>query len=510
MKNAFITSLRGYNGEKFIKDLMSGIMVAIIALPLSIALGIQSGVTLQQGILTAIVAGFFISALGGSRYQIGGPTAAFVAIIVGYLSNPDIGFIGLQMATILAGIILLLMGTFKLGKLIKFVPYPIVIGFTTGIGITLLIGQLKDFMGLNVAINGDFWHKLYLIGSNIGNINFASLTIGILTLLVIVLVGKHFKKLPAQFIGILFATLLVVGLSQLNPNLNIATIGSTFGDIKAEIHFIDFTALTGVKFSAIILPAFVIAFLCAIESLLSATVADGITNTTHDSNMELIGQGVANIAAPLVGGLPATGAIARTAANIKNGAVSPVSGIIHSVALLIMFIALMPVVKFIPMTALASVLIMVSIGMANFKLFARLACQNWRDSIVLITTCALTVAFDLVVGVASGMILTFVFTLPTYKNSLKHSKGELENTLSLQGSLHFINVSQLISSIEHLWSNDDQKNIKIDLSACKYIDISALEKLYRFTHKYNDKYSLVFSDKHGKMFANMFNEKSRH
>ncbi len=496
MKNAFISSMKGYNLQKFGKDLMSGLMVAIIALPLSIALGIQSGVTLQQGIITAIVAGFIVAVFGGSKHQIAGPTAAFVSIIVGYIADPEIGLLGLQMATIFAGLILIFMGLLKIGKLIRFVPYPIVIGFTTGIGITLLFGQLKDFLGLSVAINGTFVNKVGILATNFWNANLATLLVGILTLVVIVGLSKISKKIPAQFVGILVATIVTVILGAVDKNaFGVATIGSTFGDIKAEIPFMDFGSIKDLNFAKLIVPAFVIAFLGSLESLLSCAVADGLAGENHDSNMELVGQGLANVVSPMFGGLPATGAIARTAANIKNGAQSPISGIVHSVVLLLMFFLLMPVVKFIPMTGLATVLIVVAVNMANFKLFFKMAFHNIADSLILISTCLLTVFFNLVIGVGAGFAVSLVCTIPQLFNKNKSEFGKSEVTVA--GCLHFINIEKFIKVLENAYGESTEL-VTINLENAKNIDLSAFDKLNKFIMKNDGKFAIVGKSVHNK------------
>lgn len=416
MKPELFNSLRNYKGSYLVGDILAGLLVAIIALPLSIALGIQSGATLQQGIMTAIVAGFFISALGGTKFQIGGPTAAFVVILVGYISDPEIGFSGLQIATIFAGILLLILGFCRAGKLVQYIPFPIVIGFTTGIGITLMVGQLKDFLGLTVTTSGhSFVDKVSGYFSALGTTQIGALIVGIITLLLIIFIPKLNKKLPSAFIAITITTLGVFILQKATSStLGIATIGSTYGDIKAEFNFIDFASFADVKWTKLITPVIVIAFLCAIESLLSATVADSMANTKSNPNQELVGQGVANIFSSLFGGLPATGAIARTAANIKGGAKSPLAGIFHAIFLLLMYLILMPIVKYIPLASLASVLIMVAVNMSNFKGFFRLMKFSVIDTIILIVTCLLTVFFDLTYGVIGGLILTVILMIPCF------------------------------------------------------------------------------------------------
>lgn len=485
MKPELVNSLKGYNFHKFTKDIMSGVLVAIIALPLSIALGMQSGVTLQQGIITAIVAGFIISALGGSKYQIGGPTAAFVAIVSGYILDPEIGFFGLQLATIMAGIILLALGIFRLGRYIKFIPYPIVTGFTTGIGITLIIGQIKDVTGLTLASTGQgFFQKMGAIFSALSSTNLPTLCIGIATILLIILIPEINKKLPAAFIAIITVTIATLVIKQFDENcFGIATIGSSYGEIKAEVNFIDFRSLKNLKIAKLFMPAIVIAMLGGIESLLSCTVADSMAGNKHNSDMELVGQGVANMASPIFGGLPATGAIARTAANINNGAISPVSGIVHSIVLLLIFVLLMPIMKYIPMAALGAVLIVVAINMSKFKQFFKLTSLNAIDTIVLISTCVLTVIEDLVVGVVGGMLIMIVLEAFQFFKGLKIVIED--NNIFVSGYINFISVDKLVRKIDSIIV--DYSIVNIDLTDVKMIDMSGVSKLVKTINELHNK-----------------------
>ena len=354
MKPELFNSLKNYKKKYILNDLLAGLMVAIIALPLSIALGIQSvpgevsqnGI--QFGIITAIVAGFFISFLGGSRFQIGGPTAAFVVILYGYLLDPNIGILGLAISGIMAGGILILLGLLRVGNVMKLFPYPITIGFTTGIGVTLLIGQIKDLCGLKPEAATEAIHKVINYGKAISTFNGWTFLVGVIGLLCVILLPKISKKIPSALVAIIVCTLATLLLNKV-AGADIATIGSTYGEIKAGFFPIDFSLVGNLQFSSLITPAIVIAFLCAIESLLSATVAGGMTGTTFNPNQELVGQGVANICSSLLGGLPATGAIARTAAGIENGAKSPLTGMFHAVFVLIMYFDLMGVLGFIPL-----------------------------------------------------------------------------------------------------------------------------------------------------------------
>ncbi len=494
MKPELLNSLKGYNKKDLLNDLMAGLLVAIIALPLSIALGLDSGATIQQGIMTAIVAGFCISAFGGSRFQIGGPTAAFAVILVGYINNPDIGFLGLQIATICAGVLLVLMGFLKAGRLIKHIPFPIIIGFTTGIGITLMLGQLKNFLGITVS-NGSFScangfiTKLGALFLNLGTINWITVLIGAVTLVAIILLSKINKKIPSAFIAIIAATLLNLLIEKASGrSFGVATIGSTYGNISAEFDFISFSGIENIKYAKLILPTIVIAFLCAIESLLSATVADGITDTKHNSNQELVGQGVANIASSLFCGLPATGAIARTAANINNNAKSPFAGVFHAVFLLIMYVSLMPILKYIPLTSLAAVLIMVAFNMSNFPLFAKLSTFAKRDTAILLVSCILTVFFDLTYGVLGGLVLSFLLMLPNLRHPGKLeevSADEVTNCRKFNSDkikyfvathdIAFNSINGIISKIENEALENDV--VVIDCSKIKRIDSTSVEKL---------------------------------
>lgn len=487
MKPELFLSLKHYNKKKLPSDLLAGLMVAIIALPLSIALGLQSGATLQTGIMTAIVAGFFISLLGGSRYQIGGPTAAFVVIILGYLQDPGIGVTGLALATIAAGVLLILLGLLRAGGLVRYIPYPIVIGFTTGIGITLLTGQIKDLMGLTLpdGVGGDFLSKISACISHASTLNIWSLLIGAITIALIYQIPKVNKKLPAAFCAIIIATLLTLLIDALTGGKSgIATIGSTYGEVKAEFHLMDLSGLAHVQAGKLIMPAVVIAFLCAIESLLSATVADGMAGSEHNPNQELIGQGAANIASAYLGGLPATGAIARTAAGINNGAKSPLTGIFHALFLLVMYVVLMPVMRFIPLTGLAAILITVSIHMANFPVFLRLARFGIRDSIVLFAACLLTVFMDLTYGVIGGFILCCLINIPNLINparivSEEEKDGEL--IARVEGRICFISVNRLVDYIGKKAEGSDR--LALDLKAVRRIDVTAAERLAKLDKK---------------------------
>ncbi|MBR1737689.1 MAG: STAS domain-containing protein [Firmicutes bacterium] len=400
-------------GKALANDIVAGLIVAVVALPLSIALAISSGVSPEVGMITAIVAGFIISFLGGSRVQIGGPTAAFVVIICGIIEQHGID--GLIVATILAGIILIIFGIIGFGDVIKFIPFPITVGFTTGIAVTLFSTQLNDFLGLNLSgVPSEFLGKWKMYILNFDKINPYALVVGILSIAIIILWGKINKKIPGSLVALIVATLAVKFL-----NIPVETIGSKFTNISGTIPAPHLPDLANVDFTALIQPAITIAILAGIESLLSAVVADGMTGDKHDSNTELIAQGVANIASALFGGLPATGAIARTAANIKNGGHSPVSGMVHAVVLLIIMLAAMPLAKLIPMCTLAAILIVVSYNMCEFKEFKQIARTTKSDLSVLILTFVLTVIFDLVVAIELGMVLAMFLFIKKMSDTLQ-------------------------------------------------------------------------------------------
>lgn len=361
IKPKILTTLKTYSKEQFFKDITAGIIVAIIALPLSIALAIASGVSPEKGLHTAIIAGFLISLLGGSRVQIGGPTGAFMIIVYNIVTQ--FGIDGLIIATFLAGLIMILMGFFKLGSIIKFIPYPITTGFTSGIAIVIFSSQMKDFWGLQVeTVPTAFIDKWKVYFNSFNTMSLQTTIIGMIALLIIVLWPKINRQIPGALIALIVTSLLVNFL-----DLNVPTIGTKFGELSSTLPTLQLPNLTLDKISLLILPAFTIAILGSIESLLSAVVSDGMIGGKHRSNMELIAQGIANMASALFGGIPATGAIARTVANIKNGGRTPLAGIIHALTLLLIMVLFMPLAKMIPLTSLAAVLIVVSYNMSGWK-----------------------------------------------------------------------------------------------------------------------------------------------
>ena len=400
-----VSELRHYNKEKLAADLMAGLIVGIVALPLAIAFGIASGVSPSQGILTASIGGFIVSALGGSRVQIGGPTGAFIVIIYGIVSNPDLGLPGLMLATMLAGAFLILLGVCRLGTIIKFIPYPIVVGFTSGIAVTIFTTQIKDLFGLQTEkLPGDFLSKWGIYFQHFDTLDWVTTAVGILSIVIIALTPKVSKKIPGSLVAII---LMTVGVYFLNAHTtyHVTTIGDQFGEIKATIPSLQVPNLSWENVKGLFPTAMVIAVLGAIESLLSATVADGVCGDHHNSNQELIGQGVANICTPLFGGIPCTGAIARTMTNINNGGRTPVAGIVHAIVLLVIFLVLMPLAAYIPMSCLAGVLVIVSYNMSGWRTFMQLMKNPKSDVIVLLITFFLTVVFDLTIAIEVGLLI---------------------------------------------------------------------------------------------------------
>ena len=399
LKPKLFSVLKGYTKQQFIKDVTSGIIVAIIALPLSIALALASGATPEQGLYTAIIAGFVISFLGGSRVQIAGPTAAFASIVAGIIATN--GFSGLVIATVLAGIILILMGVFKLGSLIKFIPFTITTGFTAGIAVTILIGQIKDFFGLTFTESPvETVDKVKEIVKCFPTVNIQAALIGGITLLILILLPKILKKVPPSLIAILVSAFIVKAF-----NLDVFTIGDLY-EISDKLPSLTVPDVSFQTVKAVIPDAFTIAILAAVESLLSCVVADGMIGSRHNSNMELIAQGAGNICSALFGGIPATGAIARTAANIKNGGRTPVAGMVHAVVLLLVLVLLMPYASYIPMPAIAAILFVVAYNMSEWREFVHICKHSPKsDILVLVVTFVLTIVFDLVVAICVGIVL---------------------------------------------------------------------------------------------------------
>ena len=398
-----IQCLKTYNKSKFTADLMAGIIVGIVALPLAIAFGIASGVSPEKGIITAIVAGLAISLFGGSRVQIGGPTGAFIIIIYGIIQQ--YGFEGLAIATVMAGLFLILLGLFKLGTIIRYIPYPIIVGFTSGIALTIFTTQIKDLLGLQIegTVPADFISKWGVYFQHFATIQPATAAIGIVSVLIIAVMPLISKKIPGSLVAIILMT--IAGIVMKNHfGIHVDTIGDRFS-ISPTVPEAVIPDITWESIKGLVSPAITIAILGAIESLLSATVADGVIGHRHNSNQELLGQGIANIVSPIFGGIPATGAIARTMANINNGGKTPVAGIIHAVVLMLIYFFLMPYASYIPMACLAGVLVMVSYNMSGWRSIMQMMRNPKSDVIVLALTFVLTVIFDLTIAIEVGIIL---------------------------------------------------------------------------------------------------------
>ena len=410
-KPKFLSAIKHYDKKTFTADLMAGVIVGIVALPLAIAFGIASGVSPEKGIITAIVAGLAISLFGGSKVQIGGPTGAFIVIVAGIIGQ--YGITGLTIATLMAGVFLILLGVLRLGTIIKYIPYPIVVGFTSGIAVTIFTTQVKDLLGMEMSnVPTDFIEKWGAYLYNIGNIDLWSAIVGIGSVAIIAswpMLARFFhlspfKALPGSLVAIIVMTIAALLLKQYAGITSIETIGDRFS-ISSQLPGAVVPELTWETIKGLVGPAVTIAVLGAIESLLSATVADGVIGDHHNSNTELIGQGIANIASPLFGGIPATGAIARTMTNINNGGRTPVAGIVHAVVLLVIFLFLMPLAQYIPMACLAGVLVVVSYGMSGWRSFTAMTRHNPKSDVtVLLLTFFLTIIFDLTIAIEFGLI----------------------------------------------------------------------------------------------------------
>lgn len=432
-KLLFSERFESYSLQDFQKDFISGLIVGVIAIPLGMAFAIASGVKPEHGIYTTIIAGILISLFGGSRFQIGGPTGAFIPILFGVVIT--YGFENLLIAGFMAGIILLLMGIFKLGSLIKYIPRPVTIGFTTGIAVIIFVGQIPNFLGLSGVKNQEYFiDNVKEIWLHIGSINLFSILTAFICFLMIMLTPKLFPKVPGPLIGLVVSTLVA---SFFFPS-KVATIGSTYGGIPSQLPSFHFPEVTFEKIQLLMKPAFVIAILGAIESLLSAVVADGMTNKKHNSNRELVGQGIANIVTPLFGGIPATGAIARTATNIKSGAVSPLSGIIHGVVVLIVLLLFAPFASKIPLASMAPILMVVAWNMSERHVFIHLLKTKTGDSFVLLTTFLLTVFINLTVAVQAGLVLAVIIFIKRMSDimvikkalpNLEHKNNKIESLI---------------------------------------------------------------------------------
>lgn len=505
LKPKLFEVMKGYTKEQAIKDIISGIIVAIIALPLSIALAIASGVSPEQGLYTAIIAGFFISFFGGSRVQIGGPTAAFVVIIYGIVTI--YGTDGLIVATIMAGIFLCLMGIFHFGSLIKYIPYTITTGFTCGIAVTLFVGQIKDFLGLQMeSVPSEFADKVVAYAKNISTTNITALLIGLLAVLILVLWPKVTDKIPGSLIAIIVTTAIVYF-----AKLPVNTIGSVYGELSSSFPTFQVPSISFKLIQELLSPAFTIAILAGIESLLSAVVSDGMIGDTHKSNAELIGQGLGNIFSGLFGGIPATGAIARTAANVRNGGRTPIAGITHCITLTIILLVLMPLAALIPMTTLAAVLLVVAWNMADWESFFHL-CKTApkSDVIVLVATFLLTVFFDLVVAIEVGVVLASMLFMKRmaetadvkawkYTDAPDITPGEAEKLRDIPHSIRVFEICGPLffaaaDEILRIQSEKSTKVIVIRMRSVPAIDASAMRSLRQLAARAKKKkITLVFS-----------------
>jgi SulP family sulfate permease len=487
--------------EQVMKDIIAGVIVAVIALPLSIALGISSGVSPEKGLITAIFAGFIISFLGGSKVQIGGPTGAFVVIV--YSIIQEYGLNGLITATIMAGIILIIMGLLKFGSLIKYIPQTITIGFTSGIAVTLMSTQVKDFLGLKIDnVTAEFFGEWQSYIAHMGSLNIWSLLIGVGSIIIIAVWPKINKTIPGSMIALIIATLVVKLL-----NLPVETIGSRFQEISATIPTPTFPQINIAIINKLFNPAMTIAILAALESLLSAVVADGMIGDNHDSNMELVAQGVANITSGLFGGIPATGAIARTAANVKSGGRSPISGMVHAITLLGTMLVLMPFAKMIPMTVLAAILAVVSYNMSQWRAFKGLFKAPKSDVIVLLITFTGTVVFDLVVAIGIGMVMAAFLFIKRMSDTtqirdlvseevfdenitgvLEKADGKI-HVYQVNGPMFFGVVQDFIAKVKDIESSVEV--VILDMRHTHAIDASAIDALTRLL-KHCDNLNIKF------------------
>ncbi len=471
MRPSIIACLKQYSAKKFFGDLTAGIVVGIIALPLSIALGIASGASPEKGLVTAIIGGFLVSALGGSTVQIGGPTGAFVVIVAGAISK--YGLDGLVLATLMAGVLLILIGVLRFGKLLQFIPYPVISGFTSGIAVVIFSTQVGDFLGLgNGPVPAEFIHKWAFYFQGIGTASWESILIGVFALAVIILWPRVNRRVPGSLVALLAATIL----SFILPGAE--TIGTRFPHISASFPGIALPAWSMEKAAELLPTALTIAFLAGIESLLSATVADGMTGRRHNPNMELAAQGIANIGSALFGGIPVTGALARTAANIKNGGQTPVAGMVHALTLLAVFLVGMPYVKAVPMAALAAVLMAVAFNMGEWDYFRELKHLPKSDGAVFLTAFLLTVVLDLVMAISAALVLAAVLVLVRLKNLVGvdfEDAGADAVRLSVNGPLFFV-ASHKLGEL----SDRDRDRIKVlllDLKGVPFMDASALRAL---------------------------------
>ncbi len=493
MKPKLFDCMKGYTKEQCIKDIVAGIIVAIIALPLSIALAIASGVGPERGIYTAIIAGFLISFFGGSRVQIAGPTAAFATIVAGIVAEN--GMEGLLISTVIAGILLIIMGVCKLGNLIKFIPFTITTGFTAGIAVTIVLGQLKDFFGVTYP---DGMHtvetldKVKALIAGFGTFHWQACLLGVICLAILVLMPRITDKIPGSLIAVIVAILLVKFVPIFSE---VTTIGNQYADIPSGFPKLTLPTWNFDLISESLTDGFTIAILAAIESLLSCVVADGMIHSKHNSNVELVAQGIGNIGSVLFGGIPATGAIARTAANVKNGGRTPIAGMVHAVVLLLVLLVLMPYAKWIPMPAIAAILIMVAYNMCQWRTFVHMIKTAPKtDILVLVTTFVLTVVFDLVVAIEIGMLMACVFFMKrmsdeTGVKSWKYvpesdeaEKKEMEELLKLSNVIRVYEITGPLffgaaGQLDHIVFKDMTKVLIIRMRSVPALDSTAMNAM---------------------------------
>lgn len=526
-------TLRGYTKERLLQDALAGWIVGVIAIPLAIAFGIASGVGPAEGLITAIIAGFIISAFGGSKVQIGGPTGAFIVIIYGIIQQH--GLTGLLIATIMAGILLILMGVFKLGNIIKFVPYPVIVGFTAGIALTIFSTQMNDLFGMNIqGVPADFIDKWVCYAEHIRDINWWAFAVGAISLAILIFLPRLSKKIPASLVAIIVMTLITWLLRRYAGVDSIKTIGDLY-TIPTGIpapHLPSFELAEGETFWSLVKSlfpaAFTIALLGAIESLLSAMVADGVIGDRHNSNTELIAQGMANVVVPFFGGIPATGAIARTMANINNGGKTPVAGIVHALLLLAVLLFFGPLVALIPMACLAGILIMVSYNMSEFRSIMWLAKNPKSDFIVMLVTFILTVLFDLTIAIEVGLLLAIILFLkrtnesttvqsftneldPTHNNDIQLHGQDLESlkiplyteVYEIDGP-YFFGIANKFDDISRRTHSGEQKVRIIRMRKVSFIDSTGIHNLEQLHLRLQrDGIQLVLSGVNEKVFSTL-------
>ena len=526
-------TLRGYTKERLLQDALAGWIVGVVAIPLAIAFGIASGVGPAEGLITAIIAGFIISAFGGSKVQIGGPTGAFIVIIYGIIQQH--GLTGLLIATIMAGVLLILMGVFKLGNIIKFVPYPVIVGFTAGIALTIFSTQMNDLFGMNIqGVPADFIDKWVCYAEHIKDINLWAFAVGVVSLAMLILLPRLSKKIPASLIAIIVMTLITWLLRRYAGIDSIKTIGDLYtipSGIPAP-HLPSFELAEGETFWSLVKSlfpaAFTIALLGAIESLLSAMVADGVIGDRHNSNTELIAQGMANVVVPFFGGIPATGAIARTMANINNGGKTPVAGIVHALLLLAVLLFFGPLVALIPMACLAGILIMVSYNMSEFRSIMWLAKNPKSDFIVMLVTFILTVLFDLTIAIEVGLLLAIILFLkrtnesttvqsftseldPTHNNDIQLHGQDLESlkiplyteVYEIDGP-YFFGIANKFDDISRRTHSGEQKVRIIRMRKVSFIDSTGIHNLEQLHLRLQrDGIQLVLSGVNEKVFSTL-------